>query len=272
MPGSAIERLLALRRSIRDFNSARGLHTALLYTGGWFVQWHEGPAEAVERTWAISRSHDGHCHYRVVHRSTGPGTLREPIDIAALVGADKPTDVAARLFELEREQRERPLEPLQVWRRLAVPAGGGFARGGGEPHRAIAVTSEHTEAIELVRALADRLRLPVSYQRLAGPNPHAPDAGGAYVDIPARRLRTRVHALSRHVLGLEMTRLSFSRLDALVLLTGQRAEGALALRAGVTPFLRAFSPEPALHVAGLDGRPAQATLMDLVERLQPEAG
>ena len=64
MPGSVIEQLLAMRRAIAPFNTARGLRTVLLYTGGWFVQWHEGPTEAVERTWQISLTHTTHFHPR----------------------------------------------------------------------------------------------------------------------------------------------------------------------------------------------------------------
>ncbi|HYF07469.1 MAG TPA: hypothetical protein VD970_07600 [Acetobacteraceae bacterium] len=268
MPGSVIEQLLGMRRRIGSFNAARGLRTALLYSGGWFVQWHEGPAEAVELTWSISRTHDGHSHPRVVHRSAGPAALREPVQVAALVGSDKASDMARRLFDLEHEHEAGPLEPAEVWRRLAAPPSGRFAHGtGAEPHRAIAVTSEFTESIELVRALAEHGRVPVNYQRLAGPDPHAADAGAAYVDVGSWGRRTRVQALSRHVLGLGIARFSFSRIDAVVLLANRRPESALGLQGAVGPFLGAVRPEPELHVFGLDGRSHLAAALELVERL-----
>lgn len=264
MPGSVVEQLLAMRRRIRDFNVARGLRTALLYTGGWFVQWHEGPADAIDLTWAISRSHAGHHHPRAVHRSEGAASLHEPVQIAALVGPDKPTDVARKLFDLDAYQKKLALEPADIWRRLAAPPAGRFAGAPSGEHRAIAVVSEYTESVELVKALAERCRVPLNYQRFAGPDPYVADAGAAYVDLGWLGGRTRVQALSRHVLRFGIARQSFSRVDAAVLLANRRADSALALADAVAPFLAAFKPEPAFHVLGLNGRSHLDAVLDLV--------
>jgi hypothetical protein len=262
MPGSIIEQLLAMRRAIAPFNAARALHTVLLYAGGWFVQWHEGPADAVDRTWRISLGHTTHHHPRIVHRSEGAATLVEPVQIAALVGPDKATDVARKLFEIDGEQKAAPLEPVDIWRRVAAPPSGRFAGLPAGAHRTLVVVSEYTESVELVKALAEHCRVPMNYQRFAGPDLHTGDAGAAYVDIGYWGQRTRVQALSRHVLGYGIVRLALSQVDAIVLLPNRRPHSAAALHEVVAPFTAALEREPAFHVVGT-GRSHLEAVLDI---------
>src|SRR5258706_1713497 len=98
VPGSVVEQLLGMRDTINRFNAARGLRTALLYSGGWFLQWHEGPAAAVDEAWTRSEMHPGHAHQRLIHRSVGLATLAQRLHIASLHSRDQPSDVARRLF------------------------------------------------------------------------------------------------------------------------------------------------------------------------------
>ena len=270
MPGSVIEQLLAMRGQIAKFNALRQLRTVLLYTGGWFLQWHEGPTEAVERTWEISRSHTTHHHPRVVHRSVGAPVLVEPVQIAALVGPDKTTDIARKLFDIDREQERAPLEPVEIWRRMAAPPSGRFAGLPDSSHRALVVVSEYTESVELIKALAEHCRVPMNYQRFAGPDLHTGDAGAAYVDIGHWGHRTRVQALSRHVLGYGIARLAFARVDGVVLLLNRKPQSASALREAVAPFLSALHPEPEFHVVGLNGRSHIEAVFDIAAQIQEE--
>lgn len=264
MPGSVIEQLLGMRRRIRDFNVPRGLRTALLYSGGWFVQWHEGPADAIDRTWAISRAHPGHYHPRAVHRSQGVGALHEPVQVTALVGPDKPTDIARKLYDLDAYQKELALEPVDIWRRLAAPPAGRFLGAAAGEHRVIAVVSEFTESVEVVKALAEHFRVPMNYMRFAGPDTHIADVGAAYVDLGWQGGRTRVQALSPLVLRFGIARLSLSRLDSVVLLANRRADSAAALAGAASPFIAGFRPEPAVHVLRLDGRSHLDAVLDFV--------
>jgi hypothetical protein len=267
MPGSVIGQLLAMRRAIAPFNTARGLRTVLLYTGGWFVQWHEGPEQAVERTWEISRSHATHSHPRVVHRSVGAGVLRESVQIAALVGPDRATDVARKVFELEREQQQAPLEPAHIWRRFGAPPPGRQVACDWSRHRSLAVVGEYTQAIDLVRALAERNGAPMNYQRYAGPDLRHADAGAAYVDVPFAGRCTRVQALSRHVLDYSIARLAFERIDGVVLLTSGRKAGTTPLQEALAPFMASIERPASFHVAGPDSRSHLQAVLDVIARV-----
>src|SRR5258706_4429597 len=102
VPGSVVEQLLGMRDTINRFNAARGLRTALLYSGGWFLQWHEGPAAAVDGAWVQSEMHPGHAHQRLIHRSVGPATLARRLHIASLHTPGNPCDGARRFSRIYR--------------------------------------------------------------------------------------------------------------------------------------------------------------------------
>jgi hypothetical protein len=50
--GSVVEKLLALRADFCGYNLARGSRSAIWYSSGWFLQWHEGPARGRGRSLA----------------------------------------------------------------------------------------------------------------------------------------------------------------------------------------------------------------------------
>ena len=255
MPGSVVEQLLAMRRNIYRYNTQHGLCTALLHAGGWFVQWHEGPAGAVDRTLAISRSHRTHSHLRIIHRSVGPGCLADPVQMATLHGPDKPTDVARRLHELgQQRDSARELDPVEIWERLSAPLIGPFAAGQGlrKPHRLIAITSESGESVDLVKAMAERCRVPVLYQRFANGDGRNGDAGAAYADIGCAGSITRVHALSRQVLANSMVGLVLRHLHCLVLLVGHAPKPATFLAHAASAFLAGVPARPAIRFLGPD--------------------
>lgn len=269
MPGSVMEQLLGMRHRIVRFNIERQLRTVLLHTGGWFIQWHEGPADSVERTWEISRAHTTHHHPRAIHRSVGAASLVEPVQIAALAGPDSTTDVARKLFEIEGDQQRSVLEPAEIWRRLGAPPSGRFARLPEHPHHALAVVSEYTESVELIKALSEHCRAPMNYQRFAGPDLRTSDAGAAYVDIACHGRRVRIQALSRNVLRHTVARLAFARVDAVVVLLNRKPHSAAALNDAVAPFIAALSPEPAFHVVGLNGRSHLEAVLAIASNVHP---
>ena len=251
MPGSVVEQLLAMREGICRLNARTGVRVALLYSSGWFVQWHEGTAEAVEDSWARALKHPGHAHARVIHRSEGPSGLVEPLHIASLHNRDKPSDVGRRLHSLERE-RELELggEPTEIWHLLSAPCmlqprdtALSVAR-----RNVVAVTSEYTESMDLIKVIADRNRAPVAYQRFASGD--AGEAGAAYVDVAGSGHMTRLHALSRRALDNSMIRLSLASMQSLVLLTGSRPHHASRLAAAVGGLLEGMAVRPGVRVIG----------------------
>ena len=253
MPGSVVEQLLGLRPGICRLNARTGVRTALLYSSGWFVQWHEGTAAAVDEIWRRALTHPGHAHARLIHRSVGPAGLAEPLHIASLHNRDKPSDVARRLYAVEREHElEWSAEPAEIWQLLSAPCmlqppdpALSVAR-----RSVVAVTSEYTESVDLIKVIADRRQAPVSYQRFASGDIRAGEAGAAYIDVAGPGHMTRLQALSRRALDNNMIKLSLRDMQTLVLLTGHRPHHAARLAAAVTGLLGGMAVRPSVRVIG----------------------
>jgi len=251
MPGSVVERLLAMRKDISRFNAARGLRSAVLYTGEWLVQWHEGPAASVDEAWMRSQAQPGHGHHRVLHRSSGASTLERRLHIASLHSQEKPNDVARRFYEVQR-RLGRHGEPAQAWQCVSAPCliDPDVTLPAGARCHLVAVTSELTESMELVKSIAERLRVPVSYQRFADGDTRNGDVGAAYVDIATEGQVTRLHAISRRALEHGMVRLSLQGMRCLLLLLGDRAGSAGRLSAATRNLLERFHEWPAVRLLG----------------------
>jgi hypothetical protein len=253
MPGSVVEQLLAMREGICRLNTRVGLRTALLYSSGWFLQWHEGSAEAVDEVWNRSLTHPGHAHPRLIHRSVGPATLAETLHIATLHNGDKPSDVARRLYGIEREHELGwSAEPAEIWQMLSAPCmlqPPDAALSAARRH-VVAVTSEFTESVDLIKVVADRCHAPVTYQRFASGDVRAGEAGAAYVDVAGTGHMTRLQALSRRALDNNMIKLSLENMQCMVLLTGTRPHHAARLAGAVAGLLQGMPVRPAVRVIG----------------------
>lgn len=253
MPGSVVEQLLAMRETICRFNDKRGLRTALLYSGGWFLQWHEGPATAIEQALAQSQAHPGHAHQRVIHRSVGAPALVKSLHIASLHSRDKPSDVARRFYSIERERELGwAAEPAEIWHCLSAPcliARDDVMAAVARSH-VVAITSEFTESVDLVKSVGERSRSPVSYQRYADGDLRTGDIGAAYVDVASGGQMTRLQALSRRALDDGMIKLSLHRMQCLILLLGNRPRPAGMLAAGVANLLKGMQVPPAIRLVG----------------------
>jgi hypothetical protein len=248
---SVIERLLSMRKDISRFNAARELHTALFYSGRWLVQWHEGSAASVEEAWKRSKAYPGHGHHKLLHRSAGATTLVRRLHIASLHNHEKSNDVARRFYEVQR-RLGRNAEPAQIWQcvsapcliepDVSVPVSGRC--------RLVAVTSELTESMELVKSIAERHRVPVNYQRFADGETRNGDVGAAYIDIAGAGQITRLHAISRRALDDGMVRLSLRGMRCLILLLGDRAVSAARLGSAARSLIERFSEWPAVRLLG----------------------
>jgi len=271
MPGSVVEQLLAMREGICRLNTRLGVRTALLYSSGWFLQWHEGSAQAVDEIWNRSLTHPGHAHPRMIHRSVGPARLAETLHIATLHNGDKPSDVARRLYGIEREHELGwSAEPAEIWQMLSAPCmlrPPDAALSAARRH-VVAVTSEFTESVDLIKVIADRYCAPVSYQRFAGGDHRTGDAGAAYVDVAGAGHMTRLQALSRRALDNSMIRLSMENMQCLVLLTGTRPHHAARLAVAVANLLEEVAVRPSVRVIG----PCPDTRRQATEALAPLVG
>ena len=256
MTGSVVEQLLGLRAEICRFNASRGVRTAIWYSAGWFLQWHEGPLAAIDQVWTLSAAHPGHSGQRLIHRSQGPAGLAGRLHLSTAHNRDTPADVARRIHRMERERELGwTAEPLEIWQHLSAPclaqelgAVAAVARG-----HVVAVTSESTESVDLVKAIAERRRADVTYQRFADGDLRSGDIGAAYVDVADGGQMTRVQALSRRALANGMVRVGLQRTQCLVLLLGDRPGAAAKLAGSVAELLAEMDVRPAVRLLGPSG-------------------
>ena len=259
--GSVVEKLLARRGDFCNFNAPRGGRTAIWYSSGWFLQWHEGTEAAVEDAWRASQAFRWQGAHRLLHRSQGPRGLAEPLHLATVHSRETPTDVARRIYSIGRQHELGwSAEPAEIWRQLSAPcllaakdAVAAVARD-----NVVAVTSEFTESVDLVRAIAEQQRGDVVYQRFAGSDLFAADVGAAYVDLAHGGQVTRVQALSRRALDNTMVRMSLQQAQCLVLLLGNRAHAAVRLAAAVVDLLAELDVWPAVRLVGSDAEACES--------------
>jgi hypothetical protein len=259
--GSATEQLLGLRAPIDSFLARHDARAALLLTGGWLFQWLQGTPQALDKALAASQADTRHQHLRVVYRSQAPAVLTERLQIATTQTGEKPTDVARRLFQLQRSQEmERPASPQELWEHLSAPlrlASGDSGEARMLRRHVVAVTSGQTESVDLIRRLGDRFRAPLTYQRFATGEPGSSDVGAAYVDLAGRGQVTRLQALSRRSLVNPLLRMFLGQVHCVVLLLGPRPGPAQALALEVAQLLRSLELRPSLRLATLAADQAQ---------------
>lgn len=251
--GSVVDKLLAKRAEFCGFNTPRGGRTAVWYSAGWFLQWHEGSAETVAAAWQASQAFRWHGAHRLLHRSHGPRALLEPVHLSTVYSREAPGDVARRINSIVRQHELGwSAEPTEIWRQLTAPCllPGKDALAAVTRDNVFAVTSEYTESVDLVRAIAEHHQAQVVYQRFAGSDLSAPDVGAAYVDLSHGGQVTRVQALSRGALDNTMVRSSLQQAQCLVLLLGNRAHAAERLAHSVIDLLAEQDVWPAVRLVG----------------------
>ena len=256
--GSAVEAMLAQRAALLESAASTHVHTALLSTAGWLVQWLEGPEEAVNEAWEQLPRDAGAGRPMLLHRSRGPSSLGEPVQIASL-HAEKSSDVARRLHYIAREHEQGwAAEPVEVWQALSAPclvdANGSLGFVG--RRQVLAVASDDNDAIELVRSVAQQAGARIAYQRYAGSELRRCDVGAAYADLAASLTTTvRVQGLSRRALSAGIRLLGLGHVERLVLLVGRERTRARAVLAETARLLSALEHPPIIHVVS----PCEAT-------------
>lgn len=248
-----------IREAALRHNEPEGVCTALLYQSGWFLQWKEGPRDAMRARMARIAADPRHHNLRVVHSSFGRRLLLGPWSMG-IVQSDEPAEaLGLRVMELRDALiRGQQHSPPTVWRRLSTPAnhlGAGLA----DPEsyqRVLVCAALGTPSFDLVRWLGRHFGQPVLHRRYAGA--HDLDVGTDYVDLLLQGRLLRVGSMARKGLSLPLTRALLGDYSHVVMcLSGQYdADQALLLR--VARACEELRRPPALVALGIDRRNLEA--------------
>lgn len=246
--GSAMDQMFAARRRVSMAGGLPGLNGAIMHVSGWFVLWQEGAEGTVEEALKPSPGTRRHGPGRVIHRSVGPRTLREPLALSTTQWPEGPDQFAARIEAVAAAAAD--LLPQEVWRALGEPCTLGSAGDSLRPDtRHGLIASDDQRSTEIVRRLAERFRRPLVYRRFAGADPGTADVGAAYFDLPVQGRPLRVQAVSRRAFSHALVHDSLRRPDRLALLMGNQPGKAMELAAGVASFLSRAEVMPAVEVS-----------------------
>ena len=229
--GSVYAEMERIRDSAMRHNAQLGVHTALLHQCGWFLQWKEGPEEAVLRTMERVRADRRHHDLRIVHSSAGPRLLAGPWSMAIVQLGDTAHAMAERVAQLHRATESGArFSPPAVWRRLSTPMRHPGAAQQADPdafQRVLVCASRGEASFALVQWLAACHKQEVVHRRFAGP--YDLDVGTDYVDFEEGGRVLRVIAMARKGLLLPLTRAFVPDYSHILLLLSGDAERDLAL-------------------------------------------
>jgi hypothetical protein len=216
-------------RRIRDRallnNASQEIRVALLYLGGAFVEWIEGPAQGIEVLLARVAGDPRHHGMTVIHRSSGRPRLFKPWIGTIVQSQDSSNQFAQRVFgEMERQAKTQPGEPVDVWLRLCAPTALDMPRPLGRNPRAMMLCAQGHGVFELLAWIARQEQRLLVRRRYAGGADDALDVESDYVDLPATGPRGwRLIANARKGLAMGMTHAFLPAYPAVVLLFGGSA-------------------------------------------------
>jgi hypothetical protein len=220
-----------IRANALRHNGPAGIHTALLYQSGCFVQWGEGPGDALLRLMDHVSADRRHEAMRIVHSSRGPRLLAGPWSMAIVKCNDTPLEMMARVNRLRAAMDAgTQYSPPAVWRQLSTPlrnAGGMHQADPDAFQRILVCSSWANESFELVDWLARRTRQEVVHRRFAGAQDL--DVGTDLVDFQEYERVMRVIAMARKGLTLSLTRAFLPDYSHLMLLFCGERQYDLAL-------------------------------------------
>lgn len=237
-----------IRASALRHNEPAGVATALLYQSGWFVQWKEGPGEALARIMDRVAADPRHHDLRIVHASRGPRLLSGPWSMAIVQGRDSVMNMERRVLALRRDlDAGAVFSPPAIWRRLSTPLrhpGAMRQQDDDAFQRVLVCAAEGTWSFALTDWLARRHGTDVVHRRFAGAQ--STDVATDYVDFVHAGRVLRVIAMARHGLLLPLTRAFLPDYSHLMLLLAANADANFRLMARVLEALRPLPQPPAL--------------------------
>ncbi|WP_077595298.1 BLUF domain-containing protein [Polaromonas sp. A23] len=237
-----------IRASAVRHNVPVGIHTALLYQSGWFVQWKEGPGHALLRLTDRLAADPRHHSLRIVHSSRGPRLLSGPWSMAIVQTNEEPESMARRVARL-RQSMENGVQysPPAVWRQLSTPLGHPGAAQQTNPdafQRILVCAAAASPSFEFARWLAARHQQPLVRRRFAGDE--GLDVGTDYVDFNDDDRVLRVIAMSRKGLAVPLTRAFVPDYSHIVLLLSGEPERDLPLLDKVAAACAGLASPPVL--------------------------
>ncbi len=248
--GSAMDELFAARKRVHGPARVPGLCGAVLHVAGWFVLWQEGPEPAIEAALASS-ARGRHDTPRILHRSFGPRTLREPLTLSATQWLEGPVPFERRIEAAA--QAAASMRPQEVWRVLSEPCTLTPSTILPDLDRRFGLlASDDQRAIESARRIADHFNRPLVYRRFADATPGTSDFGAAYLDLPLHGRPLRLQAVSRRAFGNPLVHEALRPADRLVLLVGEQARPALELAAAMAGFLQRVGPPATIELVAED--------------------
>jgi hypothetical protein len=205
---SVYQELEKIRASALKHNEPAGIATALLHQSGWFVQWKEGPAPALQKIMERVAADVRHFDLRIVHRSRGPRLLAGPWSMAIVQCNETPGEMEMRVQQVKQQVDEGlQFSPPAVWRRLSTPMKHAGAMRQQDPdafQRVLVCGANGMGSFDLVRWLGEQHEVDVVHRRFAGAVEL--DVGTDYIDFEQEGRVWRVIAMARHGLHLPLTR------------------------------------------------------------------
>nr|WP_255429329.1 BLUF domain-containing protein [Ramlibacter albus] len=215
-----------IRASALKHNEPVGVHTALLYQSGWFLQWKEGPGHALLKIMDRVANDRRHHALRIVHASRGARLLDGPWSMAIVQCDDPPLEMAQRVEDVRRRMDQgEQYSPTAVWRQLSTPVRHPGAQRQADPdafQRVLVCASAGMGSFDVVRALAAEHGEEVVHRRFAGAQDL--DVGTDYVDFEEGDRVLRVIAMARKGLMVPLTRAFLCDYSHIILLLDGDAE------------------------------------------------
>ncbi len=207
--GGVFEEMHRIREHALRRNVADGVHVALLYQSGWFLEWLEGPAQGVRAVMARVARDPRHRSIKLLHASRGLRRLTEPWSMAMVQAHERPSDFAGRVVALRELHRSgEDLDPASVWRRLSTPMthpGAAEQAQSDRFQRVMVCSAQGADSFELVRWLGQLHDAEVVHRRFAGSRADARDVATDYVDLACDPVVRRVIAMARNGLQIGLT-------------------------------------------------------------------
>jgi hypothetical protein len=246
--GSVYSEMEGIRAAAMRHNPPVGVHTALLFQSGWFVQWKEGPAQAMASLMERVARDPRHHSLRIVHSSHGRRLLDGPWSMAIVQRAEKPDDMTLRVLQLrDRIHGGLQYAPPSVWRQLSTPIQLPAAALRAEPdvfQRVLVCAALGSASMELVHWLGHRMNANVVHRRFAGSQDR--DISTNLVDFIHDGDVLRVIAMARAGLALPLTRAFMPDFAHVMLLLCGNAGRDLGLLHSVASAMSGLAAPPVL--------------------------
>ena len=102
--GPVLDEMRRIRNHAIAHNQADNIRVALLHMCGWFVEWMEGPPEALERLVERVAQDPRHHSLKIIHRSEGRARLLRPWIGSVVQTRESSSSFAQRVLFLKNQQ------------------------------------------------------------------------------------------------------------------------------------------------------------------------